>query len=56
MQKTVMCPDCARLLTIKVAEPPEQTLVVCPTCGWKGKMDQDGNLIPDEEPSATQGS
>jgi hypothetical protein len=44
MQVTVMCPGCARLLTVKV-QLPDRTAVICPTCGWKGRMDEQGNLI-----------
>lgn len=48
MQVTVMCPGCARLLTIKV-QPPDHVEFVCPTCGWEGKLNEKGKLVEAEE-------
>lgn len=47
MQVTVECGGCARLLTVKV-EPKDVALIICPTCGWKGKRHPDGKLVEEE--------
>ncbi|MDY0063332.1 MAG: hypothetical protein RBU45_26245 [Myxococcota bacterium] len=47
MQITVMCPGCARLLTVKMQD--DKGLIVCPTCGWKGRRDDKGDLIEEAE-------
>lgn len=47
MQVTVMCPGCARLLTVKVDPNDPAPVIICPTCGWKGKRAPDGTLVED---------
>ena len=53
MQVTVMCPGCARLLTVKV-DQTDRIELLCPTCGWKGKVDGNGKPI-EEPPDAVDG-
>ncbi len=49
MQLTIMCPECARLLTVK-AKAEGATAIVCPTCGWQGVRDEQGELTTTKQP------
>lgn len=49
MQLTIMCPECARLLTVKASAEGE-TPIVCPTCGWQGTTDPNGELATTPQP------